>query len=111
MPQRNDCCCLCFTLKTGVTLIGVLTFINFIALLFMTITYHTIWWYFLPGTILCFLTTLKCLAVYMAFGQRYDTTVRIRFFYAYLINMVILLNAWTLVYRIVWRDEYMYYIC
>ena len=111
MPLRSDCCCFCFTLKTGVMLIGILTAINFFALLGMTTIYHIVWWYFLPGTILCFLTSLKCLYVYLAYGQPYDTTYRVRFLYTYLINQVILLNAWTLVYRIVWPDEYMYHIC
>ena len=111
MPPSDNCCCCCFTLKTGVTLIGILTWIVFIENLFLTIAYHDIWWYFLPTTILLFIAGIKWLTVSAAFGKPYDAKARLRFFYTYLFDVVILCNAWTLVYRIVWRNNFIFYIC
>ena len=67
MPPASDCCCICFTLRQGVILIGIITWINSIAMMYQLINFEKIWWYFLPGTILSFATGIKFLAVNSAY--------------------------------------------
>ena len=111
MPPNNDCCCFCFSSKSGVIIIGVLTFISFFVYLMQTIAYDSIWWMFIVPTVSFFIVSMNFLRLRSTHGTNIDVITRYRLFYSYLINIVITTNVWNLVARLVWPEQYIYEIC
>ena len=111
MPANNDCCCFCFSSKSGVIIIGVLTAISFFVYLMQTCAYRDYWWFFFPQTVSFFVVLMNFLRLWTASGGDLDVAARYRLFYNYLMNVVILSNVWILVVRLVWPQEYISEIC
>ena len=111
MPANNDCCCFCFSSKSGVIIIGVLAVISFFVTLMETIAYQDIYWVFLPLTISYFIVTMNFIRLMTTHGTVNDVITRYRLFYSYLVNVVILCNVWSLICRLVWPQAYLEEIC
>ena len=89
----KDCCCFCFSARTGFFIIGVLIIIRFFAEIVISI-YHSarfgyVYWYVLPGMIFDIVMTMAFLKVRNNEGSHKDLESRDRFMKLYLILYVI----------------------
>ena len=119
-PTTNNCCCFCFNAKTGVKLIGTLTWLNFLGSLLACVWLYIgfddgQWKYYLASIF----TYLIVVCVYSSLnkyeGSIQDFRKRTRFWRNYLIWIVIchsIVSIWNnipwyeAIYYLVKKDEH-----
>ena len=82
MPQ--DCCCWCFSLKTGSILIGLLSTLSFVGTMISGLSlYEEMWQWFLPSMILQGATVLAFFRMLKSLDTEHDEAARHRFALTY----------------------------
>ena len=114
MPPANDCCCFCLTAKAGVTLIGLLTWLNFLGSVAAGVTLaRQQWhdtklgalWYFLPGFILYGIVGCVHSNLGKYEGTHRDFKKRNGFWKSYFVCIVLLHSIATVILNVTWLEQ------